>query len=182
MLGHDSFQLVRWRCLLRWSKAIEAYSGHPSGQFFCKGTIHQVYSDRISPALCFAQRERSSQHLRSGGKVSASSRQFWRVDSALTALLADSLTVAVHPFKKSFIHAGFVNLNTDGHRFGKREPRGCLTTPNGVASFSPRLARACESLPWVTEPNSSFHSRAKRGERDASIQKLYSPVSSPRQL
>jgi hypothetical protein len=34
---------------------------------------------------------------------------------ASAAILTESLTVAVHAFKKPCIYAGFINLNTDGH-------------------------------------------------------------------
>jgi hypothetical protein len=51
----------------------------------------------------------------SGGKVSANFSQFWQVVFQPAAELTFPLTVAVHPFKKPFIYAGFDNLNTDGH-------------------------------------------------------------------
>ena len=51
----------------------------------------------------------------SGGEVSASSSQFRRVVLPSARLLTLLLTVAVHPFKKPFIHVGFVNLTIDGH-------------------------------------------------------------------
>jgi hypothetical protein len=50
----------------------------------------------------------------SGGKVSASFSQWWRVVFALTALLTLPLTVAFLLLKKPFIHAGFDDLDTDG--------------------------------------------------------------------
>jgi hypothetical protein len=50
----------------------------------------------------------------SGGKVSASLSQWRQIAGAVAGLLTIPLTVAVHPFKKPFIHAGFINLNTDG--------------------------------------------------------------------
>jgi hypothetical protein len=45
--------------------------------------------------------------------------KFWKVLAncfgSRRVTLTVSLTVAVHPFKKPFIYAGFDNLNTDGH-------------------------------------------------------------------
>jgi hypothetical protein len=52
----------------------------------------------------------------SGGKVSASSSQWWRIVLAIAPLLTNPLTVAVHPVKKPCIYNGFNNLNTDGHK------------------------------------------------------------------
>jgi hypothetical protein len=51
----------------------------------------------------------------SGGKVSASSSQFWRVVQILAALLALSLTGAVYSLEKPFICDCFINLATDKH-------------------------------------------------------------------
>jgi hypothetical protein len=52
----------------------------------------------------------------SGGKVSASSSQLWRIDSAIAPLLTIPLKVVVHQFKKPCIYVGFVNLATDEHK------------------------------------------------------------------
>jgi len=51
--------------------------------------------------------------LRAGfsGMVAA----FWRMVFPVAAMLAESLTVAVHALKKPCVYAGFDNLNTDGH-------------------------------------------------------------------
>jgi hypothetical protein len=53
----------------------------------------------------------------SGGKVSASSSQFWQIVLPSAPWLALLLTVAVHRIKEPFIYAGSVNLNTDGHEY-----------------------------------------------------------------
>jgi hypothetical protein len=52
-------------------------------------------------------------------KFQPSSYQFWRVVKTLAALLTEPLTVAVHRIKKPCIYNGFVNLNTDGHRWAR---------------------------------------------------------------
>ena len=52
-----------------------------------------------------------------------------------TAILAISLTVAVHWLKKPFVYAGFNNSNTDGHRFTQmktqQQANPPLTPPKG---------------------------------------------------
>jgi hypothetical protein len=77
----------------------------------------------------------------SGGKVSASLEQLWRIVLRLAALLTLPLTVAVHPFKKPCIYNGFNNLNTDGHGFNFSKPVKAGIFADGTFQKSTRLRR-----------------------------------------
>jgi hypothetical protein len=81
----------------------------------------------------------------SGGKVSASFSQWWRIVFQLTALLTVSLTVAVHQFKKPCIYNGFNNLNTDGHGLTRIKFFGDATLKNtpGEITGAPVSDPAC---------------------------------------
>jgi len=58
------------------------------------------------------------------GKVSANPERFWRVVSPLTRTLTVSLTVACLPCKKPFIHAGFIDLQTEGNEGNEVQKEG----------------------------------------------------------